>query len=548
MPSANRSRSEVSISRDRTAASSAWSRAAVPVSSAPARCSKTSVLSASPVARARVHRATASCDRVPRRTATAVPSTAARTASDTLRVRCAGCSWLLPRADAAAAMVSASAQRRARDGPRLSRSAVCDQTLCRCQAHSTDDTWSPMPPAWQPVGLPGSAGRLLPGSDGASLRGSDVRGALDERAGPPSGGAMSYRERVTAPGPKKLLALDGGGIRGVITLEVLSRMEELLAAEHGRGDDFVLADYFDYIAGTSTGAVIAAGLAKGLRVSRLLDLYTRRGAEMFDKAWLLRRYRYFYGSDRIKRLLQEVLGTDTTLGSEDVRTLLMMVLRNATTDSPWPLSNNPLAPFNQPDRADNNLALPLWQLVRASTAAPVYFPPEVVTVGEHVLVFVDGGLTMYNNPAFQLFLMATLDAYRLGWTATETDLLLVSVGTGMRTKADDHLQPGDMNLLFNASSVPAALMYAALNEQDLLCRVFGRCRHGAAIDREVGDLRTGPGVLDQRLFSYVRYNVELSRAGLDALGLGGVRPEDVQKLDSVAHIPDLVRVGEAAAG
>ena len=359
---------------------------------------------------------------------------------------------------------------------------------------------------------------------------------------------MSYRARVSAPGPKKLLALDGGGIRGVITLEVLSRMEELLAAEHGRGDDFVLADYFDYIGGTSTGAVIAAGLAKGLRVRRLLDLYTTRGEEMFDKAWLLRRYRYLYGSSRIKRLLQEVLGEDTTLGSDDVQTLLLMVLRNATTDSPWPLSNNPLAPFNQPDRPDNNLALPLWQLVRASTAAPVYFPPEVVTVGEHDFVFVDGGLTMYNNPAFQLFLMATLDAYRLGWTATETDLLLVSVGTGTSPKADDHLQPGDMNLLFNASSIPAALMYAALNEQDLLCRVFGRCRHGATIDREVGDLRTGPGVLDQRLFSYVRYNVELSHGGLDAVGLGDIAPEDVQKLDSVAHIPDLVRVGKAAAG
>ena len=45
-----------------------------------------------------------------------------------------------------------------------------------------------------------------------------------------------------------------------------------------------------------------------------------------------------------------------------------------------------------------------------------------------------------------------------------------------------------MNLLYNAKSIPAALMSAALNEQDLLCRVFGRCRHGATIDREVGDL------------------------------------------------------------
>jgi hypothetical protein len=104
-----------------------------------------------------------------------------------------------------------------------------------------------------------------------------------------------------------------------------------------------------------------------------------------------------------------------------------------------------------------------------------------------------------------------------------------------------------MNLLYNAGSVPAALMHAALNEQDLLCRVFGRCRHGAFLDREVGDLRTGPGVLEQRLFTYVRYNAELTRSGLDALDLPDVEPEHVQPLDSVSHIADLRKVGQAAA-
>ena len=64
---------------------------------------------------------------------------------------------------------------------------------------------------------------------------------------------------------------------------------------------------------------------------------------------------------------------------------------------------------------DCNLDLPLWQLVRASTAAPTYFPPEVVTVGTQDFLFVDGGVTMYNNPAFQMFLMATLEPYRLQW-------------------------------------------------------------------------------------------------------------------------------------
>jgi patatin-like phospholipase/acyl hydrolase len=358
---------------------------------------------------------------------------------------------------------------------------------------------------------------------------------------------MSYLERMTSPGPKKLLALDGGGIRGVITLEILGRLESVLAAQLGAGDDFVLGDYFDYIAGTSTGAVIAAGLAKGLRVQRLLDLYTTRCEEMFDHASLRQRYHYRYGSLRLREMLQGVLGKDTTLGSEELKTLLLIVVRNATTDSPWPLSNNPKALFNDPSRADNNLAIPLWQLVRASTAAPTYFPPETVMLGERAFVFVDGALTMYNNPAFQLFLMATLDAYCLSWPATESDLLLVSVGTGTCPKADDHLRPGAMNLLFNANSVPAALMQAALNEQDLLCRVFGRCRHGAPIDLEVGDLMQGHGLLQERLFSYVRYNAELSRHGLDNLGMHDVVPEEVQRLDSVQHMGNLRRVGRAAA-
>jgi signal transduction histidine kinase len=135
---------------------------------------------------------------------------------------------------------------------------------------------------------------------------------------------------VSSPGPKKLLALDGGGIRGVITLEVLLRLESMLAEQFGAGDDFVLGDYFDYIGGTSTGAVIATGLAKGLRVEQLLDLYVTRCEEMFDHASLRRRYQYRYGSLRLRELLQGIFGKDTTLGSEDLKTLLLIVVRNAT--------------------------------------------------------------------------------------------------------------------------------------------------------------------------------------------------------------------------
>jgi hypothetical protein len=92
-------------------------------------------------------------------------------------------------------------------------------------------------------------------------------------------------------------------------------------------------------------------------------------------------------------------------------------------------------------------------------------------------------------------------------------------------------------------------MFAALNEQDFLCRVFGQCLAGDPLDREVGDMigSVGPLRRDQELFSYVRYNAELTRTGLDALGCRDIVPETVQRLDSVEGIPELRRVGQAVA-
>ena len=362
------------------------------------------------------------------------------------------------------------------------------------------------------------------------------------------------KKPVTSPGPKKILALDGGGIRGMITVEVLTEIERLLRRELGRGDDFVLADYFDFVAGTSTGAIIAACISLGMKMSEIRAFYKSSGEEMFDKAFLLKRFRYKFEDDKLAAKMQGVFGKDTTLGSDKLNTLLMMVMRNATTDSPWPMSNNPQAKYNQricedgSPRTNCNLDIPLWQLVRASTAAPVYFPPEVVKVGNKDFVFVDGGITTYNNPAFQAFLMATVEPYKMEWPTGEDNILVVSIGTGTSPQANADLDPNEMNLIYNASSIPSALMYAALNEQDMLCRIFGKCLAGDELDREVRDLIGAKGpVGPNKLFTYVRYNAELSSDGLKGLGLTDIKPEDVQKLDSVVHIPELERVGLAVA-
>ena len=370
---------------------------------------------------------------------------------------------------------------------------------------------------------------------------------------------MSLIERIEREGPKKLLAIDGGGLRCILALEVLQRIEDLLKAKSGKAD-FCLADYFDYIAGTSQAAIIAAMLSIGVAVKDILPFYTEAGPQWFVKANLMRRLRYKFEGEPLTNQIKQIFAVDTTLGSEKLRTLLLLVMRNATTDSPWPISNNPYARYNDRARKDCNLNFPLWQLVRASTAAPTYFPPEVIVLpssnpaGERNFVFVDGHLTMYYNPAFQMFLMATLDRYWIAkpearWRPGADRMLIVSVGTGTSPDARHGLDPDEMNLLFNATAIPSALMFAALNEQDLLCRVFGDCRAGDAIDLEIGDLIGSAGPLQraQKLFTYLRYNVELTREGLDALGCGDIKPEVVQPLDSVDGIPDLQRIGKRVA-
>jgi patatin-like phospholipase/acyl hydrolase len=358
---------------------------------------------------------------------------------------------------------------------------------------------------------------------------------------------MTLTERIRATGPKRILALDGGGIRGIITIEILARIESLLREKLGRRDDFVLADYFDFIAGTSTGAIIGTGLSLGASVHEIRRFYLETGKEMFEQASVLRRFRYKYEDTKLSQKLQEVCGAETTLGSDRLKTLMMAVMRNATTDSPWPVTNNPFAKYNQRDLPDCNLNIPLWQLVRASTAAPCFFPPEVVRMGAEQFVFIDGALTTYNNPAFQAFLMATVEPYNLNWPAGEDQILVVSIGTGTNPKANAGLQPSDMNLLYHSSSLPLALMFAALNEQDFLCRVFGKCLAGDPLDSEIGDLIGTQGPANPKLFTYLRYNAELTVQGLTALGLGDIQPEEVQKIDSVENLDDLQRIGQAVA-
>jgi uncharacterized protein len=368
----------------------------------------------------------------------------------------------------------------------------------------------------------------------------------------------SFHDRLAAGGTKRLLSFDGGGIRGLIALEIAGRLETLLRDALGAGEDFVLSDYFDYIAGTSTGAIIATCLSLGYSVAQVRDFYLEGAAAMFRRAPLIKQLYYRNVSTNLTAKLRELLraadGSELKLGDDALQTLLLVIMKNATTNSPWPLSNNPAAMYNDRSQDGCNLELPLWKIVRASTAAPTFFPPEDVTVGGQRFVFVDGAVSVYNNPAFLVFLMATLPQYRLGWQTGEDKMLLVSIGTGSISGASPTLKGSQMSLLYNARTVPLALLDACQNEQDVLCRIFGRCRYGEPIDTEIGDLvesdenfaRDG-GPFAPKKFTYMRYNPNISPEGLAELGLPQVRSEHVQEMDSPNYLSELVAVGDAYA-
>jgi predicted acylesterase/phospholipase RssA len=355
--------------------------------------------------------------------------------------------------------------------------------------------------------------------------------------------------------PKRILALDGGGLRGILTLSYLAEIEAVLRERHGGGADFRLSHYFDLIAGTSTGAIIAGALARGMAVDEIAKKYMALGQSVFERGILdFGILRAKYDEAKLIDELKSVYGANTTIGDASLQTGLLVVTKRLDTGSPWPISNNPRGRYysSRPgSKAIANSAYPLWQVVRASTAAPSYFDPETIVIaagsaGEEPAQgeFVDGGMSPFNNPAVQALMYATLDGYRVGWPTGADKLLVVSVGTGARDPAVAHSMLAAKQALMSMLS----LMDDCAAFMETLLQWMSTSPTAKVIDREVGDLRHDL-VAPAPLISYLRYNVMLDKDSLDSLGLS-LADEDIESL-SAMDVPEnmttLQDVGARAA-
>lgn len=364
----------------------------------------------------------------------------------------------------------------------------------------------------------------------------------------------STADHLRADGaPKRILALDGGGLRGIVSLAFLERIERLLAERHGR-PDLRLHDYFDLIAGTSTGAIIAAALALGMSVAEIREHYRTLGRRVFRKSFFRRGVvRALYDEAELVRQLKRIFGAGTTLASPELRTGLLVVTKRLDTGSPWPLGNNPGGAFfgAAEEGVIANGDYPLWAVVRASTAAPRYFDSQAIVVarerGKKPVTgqFVDGGVSPFNNPSLQALMYATLSGYRVGWPTGAERLLLVSVGTGAR---DPSLDPSRITAGQALQSL-VALMDDCGALVETLMQWLSASPTARAIDRELGDLG-GDLLAGAPLLTYLRYNLSLDPANVHRLdpALPDRRIASLSAMDAPENLELLHALGERAAG
>lgn len=235
---------------------------------------------------------------------------------------------------------------------------------------------------------------------------------------------------------KFILSIDGGGIRGLIPAIVLVEIERRLAAA---GKTKPLCRYFDLIAGTSTGGIIAAGLTcprgttkstPACSASDLVDLYEKEGADIFDPGLFasLRRNLFNPGSLFNERYDAAPLEAKlkARLGQRRLAEAIAPVVLTAydiTARKAVFLTNG-----RQSDGSKSSDYL-FWEAARATSAAPTYFEPALVhnlTSGK-AEALIDGGV-FANDPA----LAAVFEARKLGMADEELNIL--SLGTGQNNR------------------------------------------------------------------------------------------------------------------
>ena len=241
---------------------------------------------------------------------------------------------------------------------------------------------------------------------------------------------------------KKILSIDGGGIKGVYAASLLYELESK--------NHIKVSDYFDIIAGTSTGGIIAAALAIGISAKEILKLYMENGEKIFPFGKHPRLFRSKYKREPLEQALKAVFKKRKIA---DCRTRLLIPAVN--------IANGKVTVFKTPHAPDLKYDKDLFitDCLLATTAAPIYFEPYKMRGGNYI----DGGIGA-NNPS----LIALIEGItRCGWSLDEIKILNIGGAE------DPKLKRGQERLgIVDALMIQKCYMMAEGDYAENICRLL----------------------------------------------------------------------------
>jgi uncharacterized protein len=276
---------------------------------------------------------------------------------------------------------------------------------------------------------------------------------------------MTEQQHQENPKKFKILSLDGGGIRGVISAQILQEVETQLKLKKNKS----LHEYFDLVAGTSTGSILAAAIALEKKPEELIKLYLEEGDKIFPEATRNRR-KYLQGFvvphwsrysnkgliEVLKDKLKTPQGQPLKISEINKPILLILAYDTLSRNTTWFASDGG-------DRWYQNIDI--WEICVSSASAPTFFPPYLLT-GKNGEKYphIDGGVSA-NNPALTAVSHAMLTQKK-----KLEDLAVLSIGTGRTTKPFEYEDVNKWGLIGWGQRIPDVFMGAPSEMEESICR------------------------------------------------------------------------------
>ena len=353
----------------------------------------------------------------------------------------------------------------------------------------------------------------------AGARRPSVRPWIFSRDRPPT-----VVERLTGAHPKRVLCIDGPAVEVVLTLAWLERLEGLLRARYGE-PDFVLGHYFDLIAGSGFGAIVAADLALGKPVADTADFFRAHIGDVLSKrSGLLSRLRHQFDPAPLAGLLNRRFGP-APMSQQPWRTGVMLVGARLERGLPCHFANHPV--LDSPPPGEPALAAVLL----GCNSQLTYFPPLVVPDANGVpMALTNADIVAAGNPS--LYVLQRIAASPYDWRLGRWQLAMVSIGGVEKSLRHSAAEVVEASLLSQVGLLADALLQATTQSTRLLLGALSRGQAGD--DRYDGAL------------SFHRFDqAPTSVSGAERELLDGLANMDWD--ERVARWPDLERLGRKMA-